>query len=248
MNRVHNVTVLSPPRTPIKSEPPPPRSITEALQMANQQLDAVPSPTTAGQQQQQHRDRTRTHTLGADEVMVLRKPAIDVDVVAIVHKDPIAFEIPFDARPADKDVAAAGEDDDENSYEDDFDSYESDFDSYSSDGASKSVASSAERTNADDELPSESEASSMSDNSNDDNVKTAADQVGDQQQLQRANVGDDHDSGMFDLKLQAKQGGTSMLMASSADEMDERHESETMPLGPATLSSTDSGQMDSGFG
>lgn len=98
------------------------------------------------------RDRTRTHTLGADEVLVLKPqppPQSVRQITAVVHKDAVAFDIDFgDGLVAQRSATSKqlskekppSEDEDE--YEDDFDSYESDFESCSTTSSASDIESS----------------------------------------------------------------------------------------------------------
>lgn len=183
MSSVHNVTVVSPPPSPAASgQKRNPRDIREALQLANQRQqvdDVVEEPNDGGiTSSHAHRDRTRTHTLGADEVLVLKTlPPKPIPV-----KEPIAFDIRLDepkvvAQPAE----VEDDEEDEESYEDDFDLYESDFESCSS-----SASASAAPDLSDDDPTTPTTTS----------LHIAADEE------LKVVVNGDADSGMYELKRQ----------------------------------------------
>lgn len=138
MNTIHNVTVISPP------------SVRKAFAGKVDLLNVD-----AGTNSVLRRERTRTRTLGPDEVLVLPKQMHhEVENIISVSdhiKEPVAFEIKFEHIPQpskrtgkeananftsnkkvdDETQLASSEEASQEDYEDDFDSYESDFDSYS---------------------------------------------------------------------------------------------------------------------
>lgn len=172
-----------------------------------------------------HRDRTQTHTLEPDEVLVLNRDhpkvmppaAIAPEIHAMpphVHKDPIAFDIILSdaiepaksAATTDRKTSAASSagSADDDSYEDDFESYESDFESCSSSGS------------AEDNTQSES---TLNENTVD-GIEEASTATG----IKSLGLnGSDVDSGMYELKMRNSDLRVEQLQV-------------------------DSGQPDSGFG
>lgn len=117
MNTVHNVTVSSPP--PVRKE----QKIVEEI------VDTLP------------RERTKTRTLGPEEVVLLKQAKSDekttkVDQKPVVVQHPVAYEITFEKPITSKAIESSSEQPQDVSsdgdYEDDFDSYESDFETESS--------------------------------------------------------------------------------------------------------------------
>lgn len=206
MNKVHNVTVSSPPsvRRDITSEVEAP-SETEEISIT--------------------RDRTRTRTLDKSEIILLKsnehnvpivldKPksvnvpannTVPVQQINVEIKQPISFEVNFDDNrnektihnqqklersPQPDEIANKSDENDDDSYADDFESYESDFETDISSNGNNS---------SDEKLPS-SRASTSSESSDEEpNI-----QSGDvKHPFEPKKIDDEHelDSGSFELKV-----------------------------------------------
>lgn len=135
MNRIHNVTVISPP----------------SVRKDYAAVPSVTDPPVAAQ-----RERTRTRTLEANEVLVLQKSNVAADVF-VNHdpvRDPVAFDIHFEPPVSASMIVSTDpkvnhvqpatiNDSEDDEYEDDFDSYESDFESYSNSSNTSTVSHSS---------------------------------------------------------------------------------------------------------
>lgn len=163
MNTIHNVTVASPPSIrkeitnseviPSISELPKEREHNPQLSM-----DTLP------------RERTKTRTLGPEEVMILKQAKGDkktttvpdtssaistkIEQKPVIIQEPVAFEITFEkpvTSPTSNlpvESSSKSPDISDGDYEDDFDSYESDFETESSASSQTASASSKSEDNA----------------------------------------------------------------------------------------------------
>ncbi len=155
MNTIHNVTVASPP--PVRKE------------QTNIQIldDRLPREREPQSQETIPRERTKTRTLGPEEVVILKQSQNDqkltnlsdsipttsftkIEQKPLIIQEPVAFEITFEkpvttttnnSSSEHQQVVSDGD------YEDDFDSYESDFETESS--ASSQTASSSNKSEDD---------------------------------------------------------------------------------------------------
>lgn len=163
MNTIHNVTVASPPSV---------RKV-----QANPQLRMDMFPT---EREQIHppntlpRERTKTRTLGPEEVVILKQSKSDqkstnspdnsspdpaeIEQKPLIIQEPIAFEITFEkaASPTIGSSSKQSQDASDGDYEDDFDSYESDFETESSTSSRTRSTSSKSETKSNDDSNSTS--------------------------------------------------------------------------------------------
>lgn len=202
MNRVHNVTVSSPP--PVRRELGEPPSVETVAEPPAVESSAA-------------RDRTRTRTLGESEIVLLKpRPAAEssacpppqpVESVSVEIKPAITFEVHFGddkrvdtkasqvAGRGDEKEELAGDGEEQDEYDDDFESYESDFEvDISSNASDESGTESKSSGASSDDSSSRGGSSPSSDDSN--VVKSATKHPF----RIRNSASADFDSGSFEMK------------------------------------------------